>query len=90
MILQTPNGQHITFPLPMGNSLQVTQVTIASITFDLAGHTFTVVYGIGGGIQKTWNGPIPGGFLTNLEAALQSAIENAEGWTPGSSTIQTP
>ena len=61
------------------------------ITVDLDGGSITATYGPDGGQgAKQVSHVIPTALRTALETWAQGAIETAEGWAGGSSTITTP
>lgn len=72
---------------------QVNTVQIQTVTFDLINHLVTIVYapqGAGPGQSKIITHAIPGALQTAIENHVQSAIETNEGFTAGTTTVQTP
>jgi hypothetical protein len=83
MILTGPSSVTIVPPL--------TSVAIGAVHFDLVAHVFVFTYGTGQpGQDKRVAAAIPTALQTALENFVQGAIEQAESWTAGSSTITTP
>ena len=86
MQLTAPNGQPATF----GTS--ATSIVVLGVYVDLTAHTATITYQPAGTLAPGTAAKIlvvnlPAGLQTDVEARAQAAIENNEGWTPGSSSI---
>ena len=94
--LQRPlfGGSQMTLTGPSAATVQAAitspTLTIYKIGFDLLLGKFYISFGDGNGNKATISGNTPANITTALETQAQKAIEVAQGWTAGSSTVTTP
>jgi hypothetical protein len=78
----------VTGPTPLAFVPPSTSVVLNHAAIDMHAWTYQVSYGDPGNMtQKTVTGPVPLAMQAGMLANAKMAIELAEGWAPGSSTV---